>query len=123
MPERCLAPAPAQVEGTTTGAETPPAEPQHSGFLFEDTDWTFDTLDRTYDAIQEIALGDLGLDVYPNQVEIIHFLMEGLITGGALHFCHSGFHFFAKGNGDGIVSIKFQSFENYTMIIIQCSTK
>ena len=28
-------------------------------------------MQRTYDAIQEIALKDLGLDVYPNQVEMI----------------------------------------------------
>ncbi|MGH2541754.1 MAG: SpoVR family protein, partial [Ardenticatenaceae bacterium] len=42
-----------------------------SRYLFEDSDWTFQTLDRTYAAIQEVALGDLGLDVYPNQIEII----------------------------------------------------
>ena len=28
-------------------------------------------LHRVYDAIEDIALGDLGLDVYPNQIEII----------------------------------------------------
>jgi spore cortex formation protein SpoVR/YcgB (stage V sporulation) len=39
--------------------------------LFEGSDWTFETMGRTYDAIQEIALNDLGLDVYPNQIEII----------------------------------------------------
>ena len=39
--------------------------------LFKGSDWNFDTLRRTYDAIEQIALGDLGLDVYPNQVEII----------------------------------------------------
>jgi spore cortex formation protein SpoVR/YcgB (stage V sporulation) len=41
------------------------------GFLFEGSDWSFDTLERTYVAIQEIARNDLGLDVYPNQIEII----------------------------------------------------
>ena len=41
------------------------------GFLFEGSDWDFDTLKRTYDAIEDIALNDLGLDVYPNQIEII----------------------------------------------------
>jgi stage V sporulation protein R len=40
-------------------------------YLFQGSDWNFDTLRRTYDAIEEIALGDLGLDVYPNQVEVI----------------------------------------------------
>jgi len=39
--------------------------------LFEDADWTFETMQRTYDAIEELALKDLGLDVYPNQIEII----------------------------------------------------
>lgn len=39
--------------------------------LFASSEWTFETLQRTYDAIQEVALNDLGLDVYPNQIEII----------------------------------------------------
>ncbi|MGI9413474.1 MAG: SpoVR family protein [Hyphomicrobiales bacterium] len=39
--------------------------------LFEGADWDYATLKRTYDAIEEIALEDLGLDVYPNQIEII----------------------------------------------------
>jgi stage V sporulation protein R len=39
--------------------------------LFEGSDWTFDTMARTYEAIEDIALNDLGLDVYPNQIEII----------------------------------------------------
>ncbi len=39
--------------------------------LFEDSSWDFDTMQRTYDAIEEVALEDLGLDVYPNQIEII----------------------------------------------------
>jgi len=39
--------------------------------LFSETEWNFQTLDRVYRAIEEIALGELGLDVYPNQIEII----------------------------------------------------
>ena len=39
--------------------------------LFEGSDWNFDVLHRTYDAIERIALDDLGLDLYPNQIEII----------------------------------------------------
>ena len=39
--------------------------------LFTDSDWNFETLSRAYDAIETIALDDLGLNVYPNQVEII----------------------------------------------------
>ena len=39
--------------------------------LFTEPEWDFATLDRTYRAIEDIALNDLKLDVYPNQVEII----------------------------------------------------
>ena len=39
--------------------------------LFEGVDWTFDKLRRTHDAIGEVARDDLGLDIYPNQIEII----------------------------------------------------
>lgn len=42
-----------------------------SALLFESSDWNFQTLSRVYEAIQEIALEDLRLDVYPNQMEII----------------------------------------------------
>jgi spore cortex formation protein SpoVR/YcgB (stage V sporulation) len=42
-----------------------------SRYLFEDSEWTFETLQRTHDAISEVALDDLGLDIYPNQIEII----------------------------------------------------
>ena len=39
--------------------------------LFTEAEWDFATLDRAYKAIEEIALGDLKLDVYPNQIEVI----------------------------------------------------
>ena len=57
----------------TTGAEPQEAEASKpkSGYLFEGSNWTFDTMGRTYDAIEDIALNDLGLDVYANQIEII----------------------------------------------------
>jgi spore cortex formation protein SpoVR/YcgB (stage V sporulation) len=42
-----------------------------SQLLFENGDWDFDTLKRTYDAIEEIAIGEMGLDPYPNQIELI----------------------------------------------------
>ncbi|MFX5793444.1 SpoVR family protein, partial [Acinetobacter baumannii] len=42
-----------------------------SSLLFSGSDWNFQTLSRTYDAIETIALEDLKLDVYPNQMEII----------------------------------------------------
>ena len=39
--------------------------------LFDGADWDFETLQTTLDAIEDIALNDLKLDVYPNQIEII----------------------------------------------------
>ena len=42
-----------------------------SNLLFTGSEWNFSTLSRAYDAIEEIAIGEMGLDVYPNQIEII----------------------------------------------------
>src|SRR5258707_13520484 len=39
--------------------------------LFDGADWDAETVKRAHDAIEEIAVGELGLDVYPNQIEII----------------------------------------------------
>src|ERR1700753_3210427 len=42
-----------------------------SDLLFETGEWNFETLRRTYEAIEEIAVGEMGLDPYPNQIELI----------------------------------------------------
>lgn len=39
--------------------------------IYNEADWDFETLKRAYDAIEDIGLNDLGLNVYPNQIEII----------------------------------------------------
>jgi stage V sporulation protein R len=39
--------------------------------LFEGADWEFGTIQRAYDAIERIALNELGLSVYLNQIEVI----------------------------------------------------
>ena len=39
--------------------------------LFEGADWNFDTLQRIHEACEDVALSDLGLDIYPNQIEVI----------------------------------------------------
>ena len=39
--------------------------------LFQGADWDFRTLQRICDACEEIARDELGLDVYPNQIEVI----------------------------------------------------
>ncbi|MEM8935138.1 MAG: SpoVR family protein [Pseudomonadota bacterium] len=41
------------------------------GLIFDDADWDYEKLRLIYDVIEEIALKDLGLEVYPNQIEII----------------------------------------------------
>ena len=41
------------------------------GLLFDGAEWDFETVRRVYAAIEAIAREDLGLDVYPNQIEII----------------------------------------------------
>lgn len=39
--------------------------------LFEGADWEFSTIQRCHEAIEQIAREDMGLDVYPNQIEVI----------------------------------------------------
>lgn len=39
--------------------------------LWTGTEWTNAKIERTYAAIEEIAVGEMGLDCYPNQLEII----------------------------------------------------
>lgn len=39
--------------------------------LFDQSEWSFDLMSTVYDAIEEIAVNDLHLDTYPNQIEII----------------------------------------------------
>jgi stage V sporulation protein R len=39
--------------------------------LFATADWDFPKLQRIHDACEEIALTELGLDIYPNQIEVI----------------------------------------------------
>jgi spore cortex formation protein SpoVR/YcgB (stage V sporulation) len=39
--------------------------------LFEGADWEFGTIQRVHDAIEDIAVNELGLEVYPNQIEVI----------------------------------------------------
>lgn len=39
--------------------------------LYEGKDWSFETLQRIHDAIDAIARDDLGLDIFPNQIEVI----------------------------------------------------
>jgi spore cortex formation protein SpoVR/YcgB (stage V sporulation) len=42
-----------------------------AGRLYQGADWDFQTLQRIHDACGEIAKSELGLDTYPNQIEVI----------------------------------------------------
>ena len=44
---------------------------EKSALLFSDAEWDFEKLKSAYDAIEDVALNELGLNVYPNQIEII----------------------------------------------------
>jgi stage V sporulation protein R len=39
--------------------------------LYQGADWDFSTLQRINDACEEIARSELGLDIYPNRIEVI----------------------------------------------------
>ena len=39
--------------------------------LFDGPEWTFDLIRKVDETMAEIAVGELGLDVYPNQIEVI----------------------------------------------------
>ena len=51
--------------------ETADAEKKPEGLLFDGRDWNFETIQRIHDAIEAIAKDELGLDTYPNQIEVI----------------------------------------------------
>lgn len=62
--------------------------------LFRGSDWDFATLQRIYDAVETIALKELGLDVYPNQIEVItaeQMLDAYSSTGMPLFYKHWSF--------------------------------
>jgi stage V sporulation protein R len=48
-----------------------PAAKRKPELLFQGPEWSFDTMRRAHDAIALVARDDLGLDIYPNQIEII----------------------------------------------------
>ncbi len=44
---------------------------EHDALLFHGADWDFGTIQRIHDAVEAIGVGEMGLDVYPNQIEVI----------------------------------------------------
>lgn len=62
--------------------------------LYTGSEWNFDALRRIHDAIEEVALGELGLDVYRNQIEVItseQMLDAYAATGMPLMYNHWSF--------------------------------
>jgi stage V sporulation protein R len=62
--------------------------------LFDAPEWNFDILGRIYDAVQRIAEGELGLDTYRNQIEVItaeQMLDAYASTGMPLFYKHWSF--------------------------------
>lgn len=43
----------------------------HQNLLYSGSEWDFDLLRCAHDAIEEVALGELGLSVFRNQIEVI----------------------------------------------------
>lgn len=43
----------------------------NSQLLFNSCHWNFDLLQRVYEEIERIAVEELHLDVYPNQIEVL----------------------------------------------------
>ncbi len=54
-----------------TTAALRPGVAARGGLLFDGAEWDFETVRRVYAAVDEIARDELGLDVFPNQIEII----------------------------------------------------
>jgi spore cortex formation protein SpoVR/YcgB (stage V sporulation) len=56
----------------------------NAGRLFDGPDWDFTTLQRIHDACEEIARTELGLNTYPNQIEVItsEQMLDAYASGG-----------------------------------------
>ncbi len=51
--------------------DRPALDRDGSHLIYEGADWSFETLRQSYDAIERIAENELGLEVYPNRIEVI----------------------------------------------------
>ncbi|MGD2133695.1 MAG: SpoVR family protein [Maricaulaceae bacterium] len=73
-----------------------PFAPEDAGspLLYKGADWSFRTIDAIYEAVREIAEGELGLDTYRNQIEVItaeQMLDAYASTGMPLFYHHWSF--------------------------------
>jgi spore cortex formation protein SpoVR/YcgB (stage V sporulation) len=68
--------------------------PIESGLLYTGVEWDFDVVQRIHDAIEVIAKGELGLDTYRTQIEVItaeQMLDAYASTGMPLFYKHWSF--------------------------------
>ncbi|MEL6297303.1 MAG: SpoVR family protein [Pseudomonadota bacterium] len=49
----------------------PKVPPTSSTLLFDGAEWDFALIQTVYDAIEDIGVREMGLDIYPNQIEVI----------------------------------------------------
>ncbi len=66
----------------------------HPQLLYDGPEWDFDLLRRVHDSIESIAIDELGLDVYRNQIEVItseQMLDAYAATGMPLMYSHWSF--------------------------------
>ena len=65
-----------------------------SNLLYEGRDWDYDLIGRVYGAIEDIAIGEMGLDPYRSQIEVItseQMLDAYASTGMPLFYHHWSF--------------------------------
>jgi stage V sporulation protein R len=65
-----------------------------SSLLFDGPDWDFDLIKRVHEAIGEVAVNEMGLDPFPNQIEVItteQMLDAYASTGMPLFYRHWSF--------------------------------
>jgi stage V sporulation protein R len=55
----------------TTATKKLPKRKGNMRPLFDGAEWTFELIQKVHDTMGEIAIGELGLDIYPNQIEVI----------------------------------------------------
>jgi hypothetical protein len=66
----------------------------NSKLLFQGPDWDFDLIKRVHEACGEIGINEMGLDPYPNQIEVItteQMLDAYASTGMPLFYRHWSF--------------------------------
>ncbi len=61
----------AEAAAAKAPAKRKPRRSRKSKLITDRAEWSFDSLRAAYEAIEEVGIKELGLDVYPNQIEVI----------------------------------------------------